>query len=273
MKPLSESIDDLTEAAEGLGGESGGLGQLSTIIQTLKNPTVALGGAFAGLAAAFTTINHEYANVMSNLIALTGSQEKANDAMAYARVIADELGQGVNETALAYQEIESAMTRTGATTNQSRELFEALSHAILTTGGTMEDVRDGAIELLNEGMAEGKVNGENLQEMLKGAMIPALDGMAKAAGVTVDEMASMLEEGMELNKFFPVFQQGLENAFGKGKIEGIDSAFARLKNTITNVLTDESLGVMKAFADTVDAARKRNRKYRSCFGVRFAQFQ
>lgn len=279
VKPLTDSLNDVADAADQLGGGGGALGQIGTAIELLKNPAVAAAGAVVGLMAAFGDVNKEYQDTISLLTALTGSQEKASNSMEYARIVANELGADINETAIAYQTIESAMSRTGASTTDVRALFESLSNAILRTGGTMEDVRDGGVEMLNEGMVEGTINGEALQEMLGGAMVPALEGMANAAGVTVEQMGDMLNKGIDINKFLPLLQKGLENAFPQGPIEGFDSAVQRVKNNITTLLTDKELGIFEAFtglieklADGIEGASKEIEIARATFTQWFTVF-
>jgi tape measure domain-containing protein len=238
---LVESLGEISEAAEALGGEGGSLGTVGDILTQLKNPAVLAAGAIAGLAAAYVEINRESDNVKSSLLTVLGSQEAVTEAMSYASDVANRLGADVNQTAEAWVDFDNGMKALGQTGEQSQRLFEALSYAIVSTGGTMEDVKDDAIEMFNEALTEGTINGEAMQEMLRGKMAPAFEAMAKAAGVSNDELGQMLNDGMETADMLLLLQKGLDGAFGDPKyIEGFDNGLQRIKNSIATLMTTDT---------------------------------
>lgn len=212
LDPLSDTLNDVADAADQLGGDGGSLGSISSLLELVKNPAVAAGGALAAMATAYGSINLESSRTKDILISLTGSQEKANEAMEYARQVANLLGADVNETSKVWVNFDNTMTSLGQTTEQSKSLFESLSYAILKSGGSMDDVNE-TVEEFREGLTEGAINGENLEQILREKMPRAFDEMAKAAGVSNEELGKMLEDGMDIQEMLPLLEKGIKDVW------------------------------------------------------------
>lgn len=208
------------------------------------------------MATAYGSINYEASNTKSILVALTGSQEKATEAMEYARKVANLLGVDVNETSKTWVNFDNTMHSLGQTTEQSKSLFESLSYAIIKSGGSMDDVNE-TVEEFREGLTEGTINGENLEQILRERLPRAFDGMAQAVGVSNEELGKMLEEGMDIQEMLPLLEKGIKSAFGDPtQITGVDAAVGRLKNSIQNLFTDTTTGSMDTFASAIDSMAK-----------------
>lgn len=239
--PLSDSLNDIGDAADQLGGDGGSLGSISSLLELMKNPAVALAGAFAALVASYVAINKESDEVKSHLLTLLGTQEKVTEAMEYAARVSQMLGTNLNETAESWVDFDNGMKALGVSADDSRRLFEQLSYSIIKTGGDINDVREDAVEMFNEALTEGTINGEALQELLRGRLAPAFDAMARAAGFSRDELGSMLDKGIAVNDLLPLLTQGLKDAFGETQyIESFNGGLERIQNSLTILLSTDA---------------------------------
>lgn len=134
LEKVQNALNDVDDAASRLGGSGGSLGSISDGLELIKNPAIAAAGAVVGLVSAYGAINVEAQQTNAVLLGLAGSQKRANEVLEYARKVANDLGTEVSATAKTWVSFDNAMTASGYSAEQSRSLFETLSHAIIKTG-------------------------------------------------------------------------------------------------------------------------------------------
>lgn len=239
---LDEAIDGIAESSD-LAGSA---------LSLLKNPITGIIGIIGALATAYFSVNKAADDTTSTLKQLTGSQEKATEAMRYAGIIAKTLGTDVNETAKTWVNFDNTMAALGQNASQSKQFFETLSYAILSTGGSMDDVNE-TVEEFREGLTEGSLSGENLEQILRERLPRAMVEMANATGMSVEELGEFLESGADITTMLPLLEEGVRKAYGEFQnVTGIDSALNRVKLSFDNLFRDTTTGSMSGVESVIN---------------------
>lgn len=255
-KNLSDSLGEIGDAAESVGGESGPLGQISAGLELIKNPAVALIGIVTALATAHAKYAIESQGVNNILLQLAGSQERANEAMGVAKEVAESLGTDVNETAKTWLSFDNALKSSGINAQLSETFFKNLSYAIVSTGGSIDDIND-TIEEFREGMSDGTLNGENLEQILREKLPQAFDKSAQALGITNDEFRDFLNSGQDMATLIPVLNKGISGAFGDyQKLTSFNAEIGRLKNAISGLFTPDDNTTVELFTAVISQVTK-----------------
>lgn len=253
---LSDSLDIMGDAAESVGGESGPLGQVSAGLELIKNPAVALIGIITALATAHAKYAIESQGVNNILLKLAGSQERVNEAMEVAKGVAESLGIDVNETAKTWLSFDNALKSSGINAQLSETFFKNLSYAIVSTGGSIDDIND-TIEEFREGMSDGTLNGENLEQILREKLPQAFDKSARALGITNEEFREFLNSGQDMATLIPVLNAGISGAFGDyQKVTSFNSEIGRFKNAISGLFTPDDNTTIELFTAVISKVTK-----------------
>lgn len=138
---------------------------------------------------------------------------------------------------------------TGATNDigQSRKIFDALNDGIIGFGGSAEQV-NGAIIQISQAFSNGKVDAQTWNSLIQNGMGPALDAMARKAGVSIGQFKSDLSTGKIT---VADFQQSLIDLDTKGgggmsslnkiahdSTSGISTGIANAKTAVTRGIAD-----------------------------------
>lgn len=239
---LSDAIDSIADSSD----------LASSAMELLKNPITGIIGIIGTLATAYFSVNKAADDTTSTLASLTGSQEKATQAMSYAAAVAKKLGTDVNETAKTWVSFDNTMRALGQNAGQSKQFFETLSYAILSTGGSMDDVNE-TVEEFREGLTEGTLSGENLEQILRERLPRAMVEMANSTGMSVDELGEFLESGADINTLLPELEAGIRKAYGAiQNVTGIDAALNRVKLSFDALFRDTSSGSMQGVESVIN---------------------
>jgi len=227
---------------------------LGSLLEQLKSPASLITTVLTSLASTIFTIGDEYDKTEKHLTAFTGSQEKATEAIEYARRIANLLGTDIQETAQTWSSFDSTMQAIGITADRSKGFFEALSHAILSTGGSMDDVKE-TVEEFREGLTDGTLNGENLEQIFRDRLPRAFEASAQSMGLTNEEFSSFLNSSIDVKDILPILETGVRKAFGDIKpINNTSAAVQRLKNNFETLAAEiaKSLELSKTMTEATN---------------------
>jgi len=147
--------------------------------------------------------------------------------------ITQDFGIDLLSTSQRYLKFLAAAQQTGLSLKQTESIFESTSKAAAVLGLKTDELT-GVYLALEQMLSKGKVTTEELRRQLGERLPGAMGIMAKAIGVTISELDSMMKKGEVLSSdALPKFAKELERAYGiesVKKIQTLQSAQTRLTN-------------------------------------------
>ncbi|MFM5990005.1 MAG: tape measure protein, partial [Sphaerospermopsis kisseleviana] len=196
---------------------------LATSLIPLFAPLLPLFGAIGGAALMLGkhiqgVVNSikEIEPLQRRLEFLGGSKEGGRQEMAYALRTANRLNAPVREGVQAYSQLAIAARNTKLEGDGVRELYEGISASLSALGIGGQDA--GLVFMAyTQILAKGKVSMEELRQQLGEKFPPAMGVFAKALGVSLPELSSLISRGALLSedvlpKVTKVLQQDYGNA-------------------------------------------------------------
>lgn len=168
--------------------------------------------------------------------------------------IAKKYGVEINSLTTGFAKFKAAADISNMSMEDQRKIFESVSRATVAFGLSQEDQR-GVFMALSQMMSKNKVMAEELRLQLAERMPVAIQAMAKAAGVTVNELDALMKQGKVLSsEVLPKFADALTEMTPNVNLDNLNKSLTDLSNTFT-ALTKE-LGVEQAFKSVVDGVNK-----------------
>ncbi len=231
---LSRSLDGLGSTlavVQGpLGPISGRISAISSAITTLGTGTLLLAGAATALFA-FAAVGNVYATVESRLRPLYETQTQVNGAMRETGRIAIETRASLGATADLYAKLTAAGRDYNLTRMQVSRTTELASKAATISGGNAVS-RDAGLYQFSQGLASGKLGGDELRSVLEN--IPELARAIAAGFKNVDgSIGTTLGNLRKLGADGALSTTAVVEALGRsGDI--LDAKFAKLPVTISS---------------------------------------
>ena len=236
----------------------------------LAGSTKALAGEFSGLVAQlggvflafqagglFVTANSQAESFSRTMVLLTGSVETASAEMEYVRAAANRLGIDVGEASKSYMQLTAATKGTALEGDGARKVFEAVAGAMASLGKSSAETNN-ALMAVNQMASKGTVAMEELKGQLGEALPGAMKAAANGAGLTVAELAKMVESGGVLAEdLLPALANGLNEMYktGAANNDTFVANWARLKNAVTETMTViGDSGVFKVLTQAIGGA-------------------
>jgi tape measure domain-containing protein len=146
----------------------------------------------------------------------SGSSAKAMSELDYIDGLAGNLGVGLQTARDNYSKFAISASLAGVEASKTRHIFESVSTAMAVLGKGTED-QNLAFLALEQMMSKGKVSSEELRRQLGERLPGAVNLMAKALGVGIDQLQEMLKAG-EINSAdaLPKFADEIMKAYGPG---------------------------------------------------------
>ena len=181
--------------------------------------------------------------------------------------LADKYGQELNGVTSSFARFSAAANAVGMGLQDQYKIYEAMTKAITAFGLTSSEAQL-TYMALGQMMSKGKVTAEELRRQM-GERIPiAIEAMARAAGVTMQELDNLLKRGeVYSNEVLPRFADELNKMLGDINVDNIETSLNRLRNTFI-ALTDD-LKVGDLYKKIIDGANKMLSNIQKTF-VRFA---
>jgi tape measure domain-containing protein len=174
---------------------------------------------------------------------LAGGNDEALKTFGDLKQMANDLGLSYKSLTTNYIQFTSAAKASGMEVDKASRIFKSMTIALAGTGASSEQVKS-AMTALTQMIGKQKISAEELRSQLGEAMPSAIGIMAKALGVTTQELDKMMASGQLLaNEVLPKFAEEAERAFGGNteKMAGnIQANLMRLQNAWEGYMT--SLG-------------------------------
>lgn len=186
---------------------------------------------------------------LKNVTASTG--ELAN-AQRWLIDLSKRYGVEINTLTTSYAKFKAAADISNMSLEDQRKVFESVARASVVFGLSVKDQK-GVFMALQQMMSKNKVMAEELRLQLSERMPVAIQAMAKAAGVTVGELDSLMKQGKVLSsEVLPKFADALNSMIADPDTNNLNKSLIDLKNTFTDLT--KQLNVEGAFKSLVDGA-------------------
>jgi tape measure domain-containing protein len=259
---VSTTIQEAESAVKKLGDQAQKTGSEA---QRLNNSMKDLSGGFdhlrfavQGLLGAWTIKEFIDANATMQAMNLalkqvTGSSQLAAQEMTFVRGEASRLGLSLQVAVKQYTDLYAASKGSALQGEATKKIFSDVSEVMLRLGRSSSDV-ESALLAVQQMMSKGTVQTQELKLQLGNVLPGAFEIAARAAGVTTQAFAKMLETGEVISAdFIPKFASQIETEFNLtgASVESFNASVGRLKTAWVDLLT--AIGNTGAF-DSVSKA-------------------
>jgi len=214
-------------------------------LRLLQNALFVLGGA--GLLAGLTRMLDTLTNFENRLVLVTKSTQELNAVQEELFNISNRTRSNFESTAEIYTRVALAVRELGLSQKDTLNFTETLNQATILSGASSREASAALIQL-SQGLASGRLNGDELRSVLEQLPFVA-DVIAQQLGVTRGELRKLGSDGK-------ITTDIIINAFRNAR-EEIAGKFAQTVPTISqafSVLRTEALRLLDAFDDSTGAS-------------------
>lgn len=236
---------------------SGGLDKLVgssfSLHGILRQLTPVFGAFSAGLAArSIVDAGLAMDGYGRALMAVLGSAEAAASELEFVRKEAERVGVEFQPLVREYAKLAAAARDTKVAGQGVRDIFTGIIEVSRTLNLSSEDTR-GAIFALQQMLSKGTVSAEELRRQLGERVPGSMNAMARAVGVSVQQLDKMLKQGQLISEdVMPKFAEELKR-MAAGGLEFAQKSpaaeFDRLKNAIFDFNVAAGKNVMPVLAE------------------------
>lgn len=220
--------------------------EFKRLTDTMNNGTL-VGRAFASflgntLAMAFTNILHnlndfrrqisamgvEMDGIRNTFAAGARGWREGGQEMEYVADMANRLGLNLQGVYQPYAKFMTSFTRSGGSIQQSRQIFEDLSTAMVSLHLNAAQM-EGVFVALEQMANKSTVQSEELKRQLSNYLPGAFELAAESMGITAGELTELMKKGLVVSKdFLPKFAETVKNSLGKQVGIAVDQYNAHL---------------------------------------------
>lgn len=265
QQQLSQTGQSSTQASQSLRS-------LSDASQRSASAIRDLGTSLAGLAASVLSIRALSQAISSSVeaslklqaltsafTAIEGSAQAAASTLAFVRSEAERLGLSATTLADGFKTIDAAAQGTQLQGEGVRQIFASIAEAARVLGLSSEETQ-GALLAIGQSISKGAIQAEELRGQLGERLPGAFQIMARALGVTTEELDKMLEsgtlKGQAMVDAWLGFAGQLHSQYGpavESAAHGAGAEFTRLENAVTALAQAFGTGLLPALADAARA--------------------
>lgn len=190
---------------------------------------VAMAAALPALLGAIIDTNNQIIAFKNTMDAIRGSGA-GETAFRQLAQTANETGTSIGTLSKNFAGFDAAAKSLGVTTGESQKMFKELAGAMRVMG--VDGIKaERVMNAFQQMAAKGKVQMEELKQQMGEALPTAIQAMANALNVTIDQMTKMLEQGQVSASILPRFTQELL------KLSGGMEAVTRATLTVSGQMT------------------------------------
>jgi len=187
------------------------------------------------------------------LAAALGSVSAATEATKFLRSESERLGLVFMDQVASYKSIAASARGTALEGEKTRKIFTAITTAS-TALGLSTDQTSGALNAVQQMMAKGTVQSEELRGQLSERLPGAFNMAAEAMGMTTMQLGKALEKGEVLaSDLLPKLADVLINRYASAATEAANSTQANL-NRMTTAWTDLKVAIIDDFLPAISSA-------------------
>lgn len=213
-----------------------------------------LGGiGLSNLASRFIDVARETTRARVALRNISGDAAGFKENMDFLKNSADKYGQELNGMTMEFAKFSAAASSAGISLKDQHVIYDSFTRSIAAFGLTSSDAHL-AYLALSQMMSKGKVSAEELRRQLGERMPVAMEAMARAVGVSIQELDKLIKAGKVVSKDVMLpFVKEMEKMLPEVNTDNIETSLNRLKNTFTSLT--ESLKVGEFYKKIIDLTR------------------
>jgi tape measure domain-containing protein len=183
---------------------------------------------------------------------VSGSTEAFVKNQQWLVEVAKRYGVEINSLTMGFAKFKAAADISSMSLEDQRKIFESVARASVAFGLSAEDQR-GIFMALSQMMSKNKVMAEELRLQLAERMPVAIQAMAKAAGVTVNELDALMKQGKVMAAdVLPKFADALNELIPNIDTNNLNKSLVDLSNAFTNLVKGFDIeGKFKGIVDAV----------------------
>lgn len=269
---ISLVVEGKDHASGPLGGIGKTLGNIGTIaagiisaqtLTSIANGIANIGREALDSYANFERLGMSLQSLSARELMNTGAAKNMTDAMAQAAPIAKDLQGWITKLAIQSpfdQDGVAIAFRTalayGFTTKEAQRLTQATIDFASASGGSTETMNRIGLAL-GQIKAKGRLAGQEMLQLTE-AGLPVRDILAKAFGVTTEELIKMQEKGLiPADQAIEAITKSLENDFG-GAAKAQANTFSGLLSSLQDI---RKVGLRELFGGVFKAAQPALEKF------------
>lgn len=230
-------------------------------LMTMQRQFLALASAigagaigFSGLVSKMVQTAKETSRATIALKNVTASTAEFADAQRWLIDLSKRYGVGINTLTTSFAKFKAAADISNMTMEDQRKIFESVARATVAFGLSSEDQK-GVFMALQQMMSKNKVMAEELRLQIAERMPVAIQAMAKAAGVTVGELDTLMKQGKVLSSdVLPKFAEVLNSMIQAPDTDNLNKSLIDLQNIFTSLTKSLNVeGIFKGLVDGVNS--------------------
>lgn len=195
-----------------------------------------------GLVSQFVSVARETNRARVALKNISGDANGFANNMNFLIRTSTKWGQELNGMTSEYAKFSAAASSAGISIEDQQYIFDTFTRSITAFGMSSEEAHLSYLAL-SQMMSKGKVSSEELRRQLGEKMPIAMEAMARAAGVTIQELDKLLSGGKLISKdIMKPFMEEMEKMLPKVDVDNIETSVNRLRNTFTKLTQDLKVG-------------------------------
>ncbi|MDR2919687.1 MAG: tape measure protein [Tannerella sp.] len=196
----------------------------------------------------------ETSRVTTALKNVSASTAQFADSQRFLLDMSKKYGMEINSLTGNFARFTASASQAGMSMLQQRKIFESVSRAT-TAFSLSADESNGVFLALSQMMSKGKISSEELRLQMGEKLPIALQAMAKAAGVSVAGLDSLMKKGQLMSAdILPKFAEALDEMIPNIDTDNIETSLNRLQNAFTEFT--KSTNVQSAYKQVIDYVTK-----------------
>lgn len=202
-----------------------------------------LGGiGLSNMVSRFVQVARETKRARVALRNISGDAQGFSKNMDFLVKTSNRWGQELNGMTSEFAKFSAAASSAGISIQDQHTIFESFTRSITAFGMSSEDAHLSYLAL-SQMMSKGKISSEELRRQLGERMPVAMEAMARAVGVTIQELDGLLKAGKLISKDVMLpFVKEMEKMLPEVNTDNIETSVNRLKNTFTQLTQDLKIG-------------------------------
>lgn len=162
--------------------------------------------------------------------------------MDYLTRLAQQYGQNLNTLTSNFSRFSAASNAAGVSLEEQQGIYSSVTKAITAFGLSGEEANL-TFMALGQMMAKGKISSEELRRQMGERIPTAMQAMANAAGVSIQQLDKMLKNGEIYSKdILPKFAKELDKLTGDINVDNLETSVNRLATAFIKLTEDLRIG-------------------------------
>lgn len=217
----------------------------------------AVGGGAIGLSnfvSRMIETAKETSRVNIALKNVSKSTEEFTDHQKFVIGLSKKYGVQVNSLTSGFAKFKAAADISNMALSDQYKIFESVSRAAVAFGLSADDQK-GVFLALSQMMSKGKVQAEELRLQMAERLPVAIQAMAKAAGVSVEQMDKLMKQGkLYASDVLPRFAEVLNEMIPNVDTDNLVTSLNRLSNAFVDMV--KNWGIEEKFKSVVDTVSR-----------------